>query len=763
MSMPNHRPIFRSSDNKGRCTWLTDGAQPWARIRVRTETNWSLRAQPPLWVRPGTPVRFGMEVRLHSIGESTALFICLRLQNAHGAEVQALYAPLMPDQMTSTDWQTVSGQAMVPAGVAAVEVCLWCQGPASVDAREFHLHVDGPALQPVRLPRLRLSNRWLDVDVTPDPWHLQFRDRRNGQRWDTFPLEGVFTVRSVDRTSATSMRLQAIYLPANQPLTITLTLLDEQPAMRIDASMAPETRMPWWAAMLDVVPPFAMSGPEWELVAPYGDGFVFPTHDPKLPAMQMSMGDGAGLTMPWFGVTNNRTGASALVHAHHEADTHTVMYYRRQGRRAAGQISLRWMSTMGRWGYDRSATLYFVDRGGYVRLADLYREIAEASGRRVTLRAKKERLQLPTDRLIGAPILWLHGLWQMPDPKDRLAYVRDLHDSGLDRAALASSDALEDASEPIQWGWLCGMYDLYTDLWPRDQWDKAGVWDRDWGWPDYLHINPNGQLKRGWVQVTQHGQFPAWGLCPTRWADWASERVPDTLKKHNMNARLVDTVTALPLGECYAPNHPMTRAEDLTARMRLLQVLADHQLVIGSEMGVDWAVPLLCYAEGLLAPVGFRAPESGRIFDGLTPPKEALEYQLNPARRIPLWGLIYRDCTVATWYWGDCNMTYPGLERRRLLFNALTATPPMYMLMTPEALAKHRQLILDDYAALKPIFEAVGDSRMVDHRTLTTDRMVQQTRFANGASVTVNFDKKPRRVDRLELKAESFLLSEAER
>ncbi len=759
--MPNHRPIFRSTDGKGRCTWFSADTQPWARIRVSTETNWSLRAQPALRVRAGSQVQYGMDVRINSLGESTALFICLRLINARGAEVQALYAPLMPSEMTSTDWQAVSGRAVVPAGVTGVEVCVWCQGAASVDLRGFTLAPAGDVLKPVRLPRVRLVNRWLAVDVTPEPWHLRFVDRRNGQQWDTFPLDGSFTVRAIERRSASSLQVQAIYLPAAQPLTITLTLQEDQPAVRVDASMPADTPMPWWAAMLDVIPPFAMSGPQWELVVPYGDGFLFPTDDPGLPALQMSMGDGAGLTMPWFGVTNNRTGASVMVHAMEEADTHTVMYYRRQGTRAAGQISLRWMSSMGRWAYNRSAVITFADRGGYVRLADIYRDAAQAAGRRVTLRQKKDILGLPTDRLIGAPILWLHGLWQFSEPAQRLAYVRELYESGLDRAVLASSDALEDAAEPIQWGWLCGMYDLYTDLWPREQWEKAGVWDRDWGWPEYLHINPNGQPKRGWVQITQHGAFPAWGLCPTQWVNWARERVPQSLQKHRMNARLVDTVTALPLGECYAPKHRMTRQDDRAARMKLLQVLTDHHLVIGSEMGVDWAVPLLCYAEGLLAPVAFRASDSGRIFEGLPQPKESMDYQLNPARRIPLWGLIYRDCTVATWYWGDCNMTYPGLEHRRRLFNALTATPPMYMLMTPEALQKYRQLMLDDYNALKPVFEAVGDARMTDHQTLTPDRLVQRTTFDNGATVTVNFDSKPRRVAGLELDAESFQVKRA--
>jgi hypothetical protein len=37
----------------------------------------------------------------------------------------------------------------------------------------------------------------------------------------------------------------------------------------------------------------------------------------------------------------------------------------------------------------------------------------------------------------------------------------------------------------------------------------------------------------------------------------------------------------------------------------------------------------------------------------------------------------------------------------------------------------------------------VGYAEMTDHRFLTPDRSVQQTRFANGVVVTVNFGDKP--------------------
>ena len=47
------------------------------------------------------------------------------------------------------------------------------------------------------------------------------------------------------------------------------------------------------------------------------------------------------------------------------------------------------------------------------------------------------------------------------------------------------------------------------------------------------------------------------------------------------------------------------------------------------------------------------------------------------------------------------------------------------------------------YKIFSPIARATGYSEMTDHRLLTPDRSVQQTIFADGTEVTVNFGDKP--------------------
>jgi hypothetical protein len=103
---------------------------------------------------------------------------------------------------------------------------------------------------------------------------------------------------------------------------------------------------------------------------------------------------------------------------------------------------------------------------------------------------------------------------------------------------------------------------------------------------------------------------------------------------------------------------------------------------------------------------------------------------------------VYHDCCVAQWYWGDYNNKLPALWDQRDRFNALYGTPPMFM-FSREFWREHRDRFVRSYQATAPVARATAWHEMIDHRFLTPDRAVQQTRFANGATVTVNFSEKP--------------------
>jgi hypothetical protein len=56
---------------------------------------------------------------------------------------------------------------------------------------------------------------------------------------------------------------------------------------------------------------------------------------------------------------------------------------------------------------------------------------------------------------------------------------------------------------------------------------------------------------------------------------------------------------------------------------------------------------------------------------------------------------------------------------------------------------RHRDRFVQSYKTATPVARATAYAEMLSHRWLTPDHAVQQTRFANGVTVTVNFGDEP--------------------
>ncbi|KPK39964.1 MAG: hypothetical protein AMJ65_10995 [Phycisphaerae bacterium SG8_4] len=126
-------------------------------------------------------------------------------------------------------------------------------------------------------------------------------------------------------------------------------------------------------------------------------------------------------------------------------------------------------------------------------------------------------------------------------------------------------------------------------------------------------------------------------------------------------------------------------------------------------------------------------------------PERVAKFQVGHKYRLPLWELVYHDCVVAQWYWGDYNNKLPAIWDKRDLFNILYGTSPMFM-FNRQVWSQNKDRFARSYKKICPVARAVGYSEMTDHRFLTSDRDVQQTTFANGVTVTVNFGEKTYRL-----------------
>jgi hypothetical protein len=274
----------------------------------------------------------------------------------------------------------------------------------------------------------------------------------------------------------------------------------------------------------------------------------------------------------------------------------------------------------------------------------------------------------------------------------------------------------------------------------------------DWtqnAWPQDIMRDEKGNWRKGWEVRGKDGKmYPCAVLCDKQALKYAAQRVPAELKASPYRCRFIDTTTAAPWRECYDSDHLMTRSDSRHWKMELLRYMSqDMHLVTGSETGHDAAVPFVHYFEGMLSLGPYRVPDSGRqmqrIWDEV--PERVAKYQLGHQYRLPLWELVYHDCVVAQWYWGDYNNKLPALWTKRDLFNALHGTPPMFM-FSRSFWEQNKDRFAQSYKNTCTVARAVGYAEMTDHRFLTADRAVQQTQFANGVVVTVNFGDTPFRL-----------------
>ncbi len=349
------------------------------------------------------------------------------------------------------------------------------------------------------------------------------------------------------------------------------------------------------------------------------------------------------------------------------------------------------------------------------------------------------------DLLVGAVNVWN---WD----SDPVEMVKAMQAAGIKHILWSRGGSPEQLRALNQMKVLTSRYDIYQDIMnPADFPFLRGV-HPDWptaGWPKDIILRPDGSWMHGWGVRGRDGKWFYCGvLCDSRALGYARKRISADLATHPYKCRFIDTTAASPWRECYSTNHPMTRTDSRQQRMRLLDCVSrEFKLVTGSETGIDAAVPDVDYFEGMLSLAPYRVPDAGRNMQRIwdKPPERVAKFQLGQAYRIPLWELVYHDCVVAQWYWGDYNNKLPTLWDKRDLFNVLYGTPPMFMFNARLWKAEKARFV-QSYRNTCPYVRAAGYSEMLDHRFLTPDRNVQQTVFSNGMTATVNFGEEPYRL-----------------
>jgi len=593
------------------------------------------------------------------------------------------------------------------------------------------LQAGDPILPMSKTTAITVSNELIQATFEPAQSAFVIRDLRTGQTWRQQALDAVFPVTRAAEVQDAAM--VADLFDASNSLALKMTAKLEPHAaelvVELTASGAMSTRLSF---------PFAFTPMRGtRLIVPVNEGIAYPVEDPTLGNSSYPFYSGMGVCMAFFGATDGNAGVMTLLET--EADAELQLKHDDQKMLVAQPV---WISEKGQFGYARKLRYIFFQQGGHVAMCKRYRAYAAAQGRLKTF-TQKHAENPNVDLLAGAVNVWFRD-------RDSLAIIREMQASGIHRILWSSSGSSEQVAAMNQMpGVLTSRYDIYQDAMSPEKFPLLPNIQGDWtssAWPTGMVKRADGTLENGWQVVAKDGSRISCNVLSDKLApDFARKRIAKELQTKPYRCRFLDTVTASKWREDYDANHPMTRRECRTYRNELLTVVSrEFKLVCGTEDGHDTAVPFADYLEGMMSLIPGRVHDSGRNtmqkIDVV--PKNVAKYQVGAEYRLPLWELVYHDCIVSTWYWGDYNNKLPAIWDKRDLFNALYGTPPMFMFNRQEW-NRDRDRFVQSYRATSPVAHATFYSEMTDHRYLSADRMVQQTHFADGTTVTVNFSAQP--------------------
>lgn len=597
--------------------------------------------------------------------------------------------------------------------------------------------------------KLTLRNAVLSLTLNAADGTLTVLDQRTKQTWAQRAMGQDVTMKSA-RQEGNRIVMSLQHAPSQLPVEGVLQLDDDKPGFTLTLNAALERHgvRSLLSAPLKFPHPFVSEAGTY-LVVPMNEGISYPVEDESISPMRLIAYGGHGICMAFYGVTDGEQGQMTILET---SDDAAIRIARVDGKLC---IAPEWDAQKGQFGYARRLRCVFFERGGHVAMCKRYRAYARQVGLLKTLEQK--RREIPNvDHLIGAVNVWC---WE----RDAVPMVRELQAAGIDRILWSNRQSPEAIRTLNEMGVLSSRYDIYQDTMNPENFKFLRGVHPDWtteAWPKDLMLGANGDWMRGWQVKGKDDQwYPCGVLCDRQAISYARKRIGEELKTHPYLCRFIDTTTASPWRECYSPEHPVTRSESRHWKMELLRLVCEEmKLVTGSETGHDAAVPFVHYFEGMLSLGPYRVPDAGRnmaqIWEEI--PERVAKFQVGHQYRLPLWELVYHDCMVAQWYWGDYNNKLPAIWDKRDLFNVLYGTPPMFM-FNRDLWQKNRERFVQSYKNTGPVVRAVGYAEMTDHRFLTKDRNVQQTVFANGITVTVNFGNAPYRLpDGAEVKAMGF-------
>lgn len=389
---------------------------------------------------------------------------------------------------------------------------------------------------------------------------------------------------------------------------------------------------------------------EGYFVVPVREGLIIPANSGKNFSHTFGTFTYEGCHMEMFGLV--KRGSAVLITWH---DPYVTLVVESDVSGAEQTIS----STLTLSKTATSFVAHFIGKGDYVDIGKAYREIAKKKGWFINW-DEKLRSNPQRSLLFGAANIKLWSLlsrqmsedsskeiskrvnWTFEEAAEVAEHIKDdlkiekvlftvggwihrgydnQHPDILPAAPECGGDEkLRECSLRVQkLGYLFCLHDNYQDIY-RD----SPSWNED-----YIMKTPDGQLVSGghWAGGR------AYLTCSQKALELAKrpQNLPAVKKLTEANAYFIDTTYAAGLYECFDPNHPLTRWDDMKWKQALSDYARSLFSVFGSECGREWAIPHADFFEGLTGVSGRHYHDTG------------LEDRLG-GFVVPLFEIVYRDC-----------------------------------------------------------------------------------------------------------------------
>jgi hypothetical protein len=421
---------------------------------------------------------------------------------------------------------------------------------------------------------------------------------------------------------------------------------------------------------------------------------------------------------------------------------------------AGGPTSMgpSWRAQLGRFGYLRSLRMGFLPKGGYVELAKRYRRYVMDSGLFVGLKTKIAQKPV-VQSLIGTPFTGASVLrnkksgsvnYDTKNPAsnrrlttfaENIQRLRDFKAQGFQHLNVSLSgwltlgydrqtpDALPPPPEAGGWagmkaffdackeiGYTCWLHDQY-----RDYYLDAPSWNPDFAVHDEDNLRPPDAFpgtrfkhdwKDGYIPLMDNWDGGPQGYLNNLFMLGHVVKNYQAMFAHGVHPQgsYQDVFGYIPPDQDFNPNHPSTRTDSMNARAGVLRWVSNNLGIAGTEAGSDWLVPYVDYTTSRFN----RGANTG------TDPDH------QDAISVPLYELVYHDAVVTAAtpnnLWSFLHGNAPQMGYGRI------------------------DASLDQARRLAALHARVGLLEMTNHEFLDKARRKERTTFADGTTVTVDWD-----------------------